>query len=326
MNEFIRCCICRNEYEVGGKRIPLMLPCSHTFCKGCITEHVDLASSYGRKWIGCAKCGKRQSIPEGNNFPVNRYILPFFRKKHEDVCQVHKKVAILFCKDTECQKGICASCVVGDEHRTHDIVEMKDEKEKLLAEINSNIEIIVKDREIKKSKLYKEKRQVSARNELCVAKLEKGREKILNNIKAKFDEKIEIVTKFENTFNLRIKGEEADLEKDLEMVGRSKSVVNTSQTHESLSETLLSMQLKRFGVNLTEDVSKYYVFDGEEAEEKAEKLCLQVDLQIKEMEKEISETNVPSNQKDGELRQEYQSAMHKRKMNQTLSTQKGIER
>ena len=184
VNEFIRCCICRNEYEVEGKRIPLMLPCSHTFCKGCITEHVDLASSYGRKWIGCAKCGKRQSIPEGNNFPVNRYILPFFRKKVEDVCQVHKKVAILFCKDTECQKGICASCVVGDEHRTHDIVEMKDEKERLVAEINSNIKIIIKDREMKKSKLCSEKRQVSARNELCVAKLEKCREKNLNKIKA----------------------------------------------------------------------------------------------------------------------------------------------
>ena len=247
VNEFIRCCICRNEYEVEGKRIPLILPCSHTFCKGCITEHVDLASSYGRKWIGCAKCGKRQSIPEGNNFPVNRYILPFFRKKEEDVCQVHKKVAILFCKDTECQKGICASCVVGDEHRTHDIVEMKDEKERLVAEINSNIKIIIKDREMKKSKLYSEKRQVSARNELCVAKLENCRKKILNKIKAKFDEKIKTVTEFGNTFDLRIKGEEADLEKDLEMVGCSKSVVNISQTHQSLSETLLSTQVKRFG-------------------------------------------------------------------------------
>ena len=39
VNEFTRCCICRNEFEVEGKRIPLMLPRSHTFCKGCITEH-----------------------------------------------------------------------------------------------------------------------------------------------------------------------------------------------------------------------------------------------------------------------------------------------
>ena len=303
-----------------------MLPCSHTFCKGCITEHVDLASSYGRKWIGCAKCGKRQSIPEGNNFPVNRYILPFFRKKEEDVCQVHKKVAILFCKDAECQKGICASCVVSDEHRTHDIVEMKDEKERLVAEITNIIKIIIKDREMKKSKLYSEKRQVSARNELCVAKLENCREKILKKIKAKFDEKIKTVTEFGNTFDLRIKGEEADLEKDLEMVGRSKSIVNTSQTHQSLSETLLSTQMKRFGVNPTKDVPKYYMFDGEAAEEKAEKLCLQLDLQMKDMEKEISGTNASSNQKDGEPQQEYQSATHKRKMNQTLSTQKGIER
>ena len=242
------------------------------------------------------------------------------------MCLVHKKVAILFCRDTECQKGICASCVVGDEHRTHDIVEMKDEKERLVAEINSNIKIIIKDREMKKSKLYSEKHQVSARNELCVAKLENCREKILNKIKAKFDEKIKTVTEFGNTFDLRIKGEETDLEKDLEMVGRSKSVVNTSQTHESLSETLLSTQMKRFGVNTTKDVPKYYAFDGEVVEEKAEKLCLQVDLQMKDMEKEISGTNASSNQKDGELQQEYQSATNKRKMNQTLSTQKGIER
>ena len=153
VNEFIRCCICRNEYEVEGRRIPLMLPCSHTFCKECITDLITQATSCGRKWIACAKCGKRQSIPEGNNFPVNRYILPFFRKKDEDMCQIHKKVAILFCKDTECQKGVCASCVVAEEHRTHDLVEMKDEKERLVADISNNIEIITRDRQMKKDQL-----------------------------------------------------------------------------------------------------------------------------------------------------------------------------
>ena len=157
-------------------------------------------------------------------------------------------------------------------------------------------------------------------------KLESCRDKILNKIDAKFDEEIKTVTQFENTFDQRIKEEEADLEKDLEMMARCKTVVNISQTHRSLSVTLHSMQEKRFALNPAKDVLQYYMFDDEPAEEKAEKLCLQVHVQIKDMEKDILEFDAQRNQQvDERTSAKHNTATYKRKMNHAPLSHKGIE-
>ena len=50
MNEFTKCSICFESYDAVN-RIPLLLPCQHSFCKGCLRGLVRGASS-----IDCPMC------------------------------------------------------------------------------------------------------------------------------------------------------------------------------------------------------------------------------------------------------------------------------
>ena len=111
-NTLIQYPICSKHFEENGDRIPLLLKCSHTFCKVCVDELIDCQLVQFKNTINCYQCGKFQRIPAGSKeLPINKYILPYIRKKNDDICTEHQRVATFFCKDVQCGKGICPTRV-----------------------------------------------------------------------------------------------------------------------------------------------------------------------------------------------------------------------
>jgi len=55
MNEFTKCSICFENYDTTN-RIPLLLPCQHNFCKGCLRGLVRGAT------IDCPICRVNHNI------------------------------------------------------------------------------------------------------------------------------------------------------------------------------------------------------------------------------------------------------------------------
>ena len=68
-----------------------------------------------------------------------------------DMCTVHGKIAVLFCKEETCEKPICQKCVV-QEHRTHNFVDFDDERAKRFAELMSSIESVTKRLQYRRKK------------------------------------------------------------------------------------------------------------------------------------------------------------------------------
>ena len=196
-NVLHQCPICSKNFENTGNRIPLLLPCSHTFCKRCI----ELVQS--KKTVKCYVCGKFQPIPEGSEeFPINKYILPHIRKENYDMCTKHGKVAIFFCKEVQCGKGICGTCVV-KEHKTHDFVEMADEKKRLLAVLVRRADTLGKELQRRRDNFLKVKEVVWNKNACCLAGLEVSKTETLRKIIKKFDEKINFVAYYKTKWTRR---------------------------------------------------------------------------------------------------------------------------
>ena len=69
-----------------------------------------------------------------------------------EFCTKHnKQQASLFCKNDGCQKAICQLCVI-NEHRAHDLVDMKEDKAEKTATLFSKIETTINELQDKKDK------------------------------------------------------------------------------------------------------------------------------------------------------------------------------
>ena len=96
---------------------------------------------------------KLEALNEVKTFPQNKYILSNIRRanhaavKEDDKtisipkygsCTVHNRQLNLYCKETDCQKPICAKCLL-DNHRIHEVVDI----EKELEEKNESLKAVV---------------------------------------------------------------------------------------------------------------------------------------------------------------------------------------
>ena len=126
LESFLSCQVCFEDFEKDGKRVPRILPCSHTLCESCIKQLIQNSS------LECPYC---RQIHEAQNreksFAQNRYLLIQIKREgtRESIdengrsdcerCEEHGKVLDLFCREPGCQKHICVSCF--EQHRNHDI-------------------------------------------------------------------------------------------------------------------------------------------------------------------------------------------------------------
>ena len=168
LESFFSCQVCLEDFENVGKRVPRILPCSHTLCEFCITQLIQ------NNKVECPECRKTyEAENRENSFPQNMYLLIQIRssvlrdgnsRDDSKRCEEHEKELNLFCREPGCQKPICVSCF--DHHRTH-VCEM----DMLIKNLKSRI-ILGSDL----------KEDVSLKTERCVAKILRKKEELLDHI------------------------------------------------------------------------------------------------------------------------------------------------
>ncbi|CAJ1056026.1 LOW QUALITY PROTEIN: E3 ubiquitin-protein ligase TRIM21-like [Xyrichtys novacula] len=127
---------------------PVTIPCGHNFCESCISKHWKTNTS-----CQCPNC-KRVFNPKPE-LHVNTFIsemsAQFRQSIHVSVrmCEKHDKLLELFCKNE--QMCVCMLCSVKD-HRTHDVVPLREEYEGKKAELGkteAEIPQMIQERRLK---------------------------------------------------------------------------------------------------------------------------------------------------------------------------------
>ncbi|XP_048851176.1 E3 ubiquitin-protein ligase TRIM39-like isoform X28 [Brienomyrus brachyistius] len=116
MAEELRCSVCSDFY-----RDPVILKCSHSFCRACLQKVWEQKSSRE-----CPICRRRSSV---DNPPLNmtlRNIVDVYLKqkiecesteKSESLCSLHGEKLLIFC--VEDKEPICVVCQTAAKHRDH---------------------------------------------------------------------------------------------------------------------------------------------------------------------------------------------------------------
>uniref|UniRef100_A0A671WG47 Uncharacterized protein n=1 Tax=Sparus aurata TaxID=8175 RepID=A0A671WG47_SPAAU len=128
----------------------LITPCGHNFCKTCITKHWD--KNYKCQCPNCKKTFNTR--PE-----LQPHLTKSGLKRHQRIdpvenledrmCTKHNKLLELFCKTD--QMCVCMLCSISD-HKTHDVVPLKEEYEGKKAELgktDAEIQQMIQKRRLK---------------------------------------------------------------------------------------------------------------------------------------------------------------------------------
>ncbi len=70
------CVVCSEAYQAEGDKRPKLLPCSHTYCLGCLRRLINYSV------LSCPECRTTHRVPQGGAeaFPTNRYILGYLEE------------------------------------------------------------------------------------------------------------------------------------------------------------------------------------------------------------------------------------------------------
>uniref|UniRef100_A0A671VTI5 Uncharacterized protein n=1 Tax=Sparus aurata TaxID=8175 RepID=A0A671VTI5_SPAAU len=211
---------------------PVTIPCGHNFCKTCITKHWD------KNDCQCPNCKKTfYTRPElqVNTFISEMALIDPVENLEGSMCTKHDKLLELFCKTD--QMCVCMLCSISD-HKTHDVVPLKEEYEGKKAELgktDAEIQQMIQKRwlkiqEMKRSVELSKKdadREIAAGVQVFSAlkeSVERSQAKLINNIKEKQRE----TEKQAEGFIKELEQEISELEK------RSSEVEKLSSYKESL--------------------------------------------------------------------------------------------
>lgn len=113
MNDFLQCKVCHEKYD-KSLRIPLSLPCGHTFCEYCLKNIIS------SNIIKCPLDKKSFNFPKLSDIPKNDQVLtalsPDYLEKGEK-CETHKNQIIRFFCLKE-KERICQDCLLSN-HLNH---------------------------------------------------------------------------------------------------------------------------------------------------------------------------------------------------------------
>uniref|UniRef100_A0A671WEC0 RING-type domain-containing protein n=1 Tax=Sparus aurata TaxID=8175 RepID=A0A671WEC0_SPAAU len=139
-NQFL-CSICLDVFTD-----PVSTPCGHNFCKTCITKHWD--KNYKCQCPNCKKTFNTRPELQVNTFISETRIDPV-ENLEDRMCTKHNKLLELFCKTD--QMCVCMLCSISD-HKTHDVVPLKEEYEGKKAELgktDAEIQQMIQKRRLK---------------------------------------------------------------------------------------------------------------------------------------------------------------------------------
>lgn len=115
--EDLSCPVCNNPFD-NEQKIPLMLSCGHSYCKGCLSK---LFESGG---VACPEDGTPISNPSVDSLPKNialLHIISRLPKKQNlsNTCAAHRRQLEYVC--VEDRARVCAECAIFGVHKGHDI-------------------------------------------------------------------------------------------------------------------------------------------------------------------------------------------------------------
>ncbi|XP_029106356.1 nuclear factor 7, brain-like [Scleropages formosus] len=150
LDEELICSVCCEIFKD-----PVILPCSHSFCRSCVQQYWDQKSSRE-----CPVCRRRSSM---ENPPVNlvlqNIIESYFKQKSqseavektespeksESRCSVHGEKLLFFCEDD--QEVLCVVCQTSKKHRNHQLcpaeeaaLDIKEQLKTMLKPIKEKLE------------------------------------------------------------------------------------------------------------------------------------------------------------------------------------------
>ena len=130
------CCVCDEAYNLLERK-PLLLPCSHSFCKYCI-EHLTTKSC-----PVCRECFQGHSVDQLPFIrqlaePADKLINKFGPQSadNKNVCLIHKEeIVVLWC--ITCKMAICTHCLI-ETHKSCDWIEICQHKGELILKIRES--------------------------------------------------------------------------------------------------------------------------------------------------------------------------------------------
>ena len=187
--DFQSCQVCFEDFEENGDHLPRILPCHHTLCHKCVGQLIR------NNRLECPECRRIFAATNREKaFPQNMYILAHIhatvkllqteRVRQASVfekCAEHGKELNLFCKEEECKRPICVSCM--KHHNKHGVVDIEEEtKLQLYQNINvteETLEAIVRNAQTVRQ-------QIEIKTENFTSEVKKRRKEITE----KFDKMI----------------------------------------------------------------------------------------------------------------------------------------
>ena len=206
LEDMLSCGVCMEEFGTDGKHLPRLLPCTHTVCEACIKQLIR------NKKLECPECRTIHEVKnKEKSFPQNKYLLIQIKRLQRDTtkiqyeygsCEQHKKELILFCREEQCHKAICTTCLKTS-HNKHDVTEIEDEKKDCIMKSIESLEAIL---QIKMSRISRTKEDIETEIELCVKELKEEKEEICKEfdkaIKESESKKEEVRTDMNNELHV----------------------------------------------------------------------------------------------------------------------------
>ena len=133
------CCICSEVYDLTERR-PLLLPCSHSFCRSCL-EQIKSAND-GL----CPICRNSWGGQPVDNLPFIRQLATSSdtvkiktkekASNKQSICAIHNADLQFWCK--MCNVSICSHCFIED-HKECDLIHIKEKTADLVKNLRENV-------------------------------------------------------------------------------------------------------------------------------------------------------------------------------------------
>ena len=172
MDDLTHCTICFEAYGDSEDRVPRLLPCTHTFCSGCVESLIR------NNRLVCPQDKLGHDATQGAiSFPQNRYILTPVKDSLSSIdefetCERHNRLKTLYCKDMGCNRPVCQLCMLQN-HKTHDV-------EDIVEVIENMRETAAKTAELLSSNLHSSSRKAKDEKREMQQNIE-GQKRILHN-------------------------------------------------------------------------------------------------------------------------------------------------
>ncbi|KAK3099151.1 hypothetical protein FSP39_000201 [Pinctada imbricata] len=255
MDKELMCAICLEFFDT-----PLMLPCSHNFCKKCLAGIISSREqySYRSRSFDCPLCQRKTVLerPGTESFPVNLSLENVIHayKSEADVsfndaswtrdvndtagpCQLHKEALEFYC--LSCNQAVCKKCNCNDkEGATHRVFPIKEQMHRCQTNILKCL-----------SEVKKKCTSLTDRIQL-LGDISAGVDENEKYIEARLDEEVESLIS-------KLKSQKEELKRQLhnDMLEIKLPIEDQKRKHQALNSTVLDHQRKLSLVKGTRDPS-----------------------------------------------------------------------